>query len=186
MDLRRMRRSCAELVLDLQPPDPAEPAHLIAALCARMGERLGVPVRHRLVRFPPETVSGLWIATDTINYLLCEQDTSGWHQLAITGHELWHMEAEHQATAVTAGDAAGLGPDSPDRATVARIVAARTHCAAVAEQEAELFASLLVAKVSRWLPQRTWAVPENAVGVVNRLESTLGHPVRRGQGPPGG
>ncbi|MDG4830866.1 hypothetical protein O7627_16335 [Solwaraspora sp. WMMD1047] len=186
MDLRRMRRSCADLVRDLQPPDPTEPTQLITALCGRMGERLGVPVRHRLVRFPPETVSGLWIATDTANYLLCEQDTSGWHQLAITGHEFWHMEAEHQATAVPAGDVAGLGGDSPDRATVARVVAARAHCEAVAEQEAELFASLLVAKLSRWLPQRTWAVPENAVGVVDRLESTLGHPERRVLGPPGG
>jgi hypothetical protein len=181
-----MRRSCADLVRDLQPPEPTEPTHLIAALCARMGDRLGLPVRHRLVRFPPDTVSGLWIATDTAHYLLCEQDTSGWHQLAITGHEFWHMEAEHRATAVTAGDAARLRPGAPDRTTVARIVAARTHCEAVAEQEAELFASMLVAKLGRWLPGRTWAVPENAAGVVDRLESTLGHPARRGPGPPGG
>nr|MDT0660434.1 hypothetical protein [Micromonospora sp. DSM 115978] len=183
MDTRRMRRSCAALVEDLLPPGPTEPVHLIAALCARMGHRLGVPVRHRLVRFPPDTVSGLWVAADDVNYLLCEEDTSGWHQLAITGHELWHMEAEHRATAITATDAARLGSPAPDRRTVARVVAARTHCDAAAEQEAEFFAALLLARVSRWLPGRSWTVPPYAVGVVHRLERTLGHQTRRDPGP---
>ncbi|GAB2621508.1 hypothetical protein GCM10027168_61870 [Streptomyces capparidis] len=174
MDLRRMRRSCAALVRDLDLPVPADPDDLIARLCDRMGQRLGRPVHHRLVPFPPDTVSGLWLATDAAHFVLCERDTSPWHRLAITGHEFWHMEAEHEATAVEGPDATRLVFPSLDPGTVARIVAARTHCSAEAEQEAEFFSSLLLSKVSRWLPQRTWAVPDSAAGLVHRLETALG------------
>ncbi|WP_189132776.1 hypothetical protein [Wenjunlia tyrosinilytica] len=180
MELKKMRRTCAALVQDLDLPAPAEPGHLITSLCERMSQRLGRPVNHRLVRFPPDTVSGLWLATDTEHYVLCEQDTSPWHQLAITGHEFWHMEADHEAMAVQGADAGRLVLPSLDPQTVARIVAARTHCSDEAEQEAEFFASLLLAKVSRWLPQRTWTVPDSAAAVVDRMETSLGTRPQRG------
>jgi hypothetical protein len=169
-----MRRSCSALVRDLNLPVPTAPEKMIASLCERMGERLGQPVLHRLVRFPPDTVSGVWVATDTANYVLCEQDTSSWHQLAITGHEFWHMEAEHHPVAVGQDDASGMTFPSLGAETVTRILAARSHPCEEAEQEAEVFASLLLARVSRWLPDRAWAVPDHAAGVVHRLETSLG------------
>ncbi|MDG9702071.1 hypothetical protein [Streptomyces sp. DH37] len=174
MDMKAMRRSCAALVRDLDLPVPAEPDQVISALCDRMRQRLGKDVHHRLVPFPPDTVSGLWVATDSAHYILCEERTSPWHQLLITCHEFWHMEVEHEAT--EAGDDA-LGPLLPslDASTVARIVARRSHCDAVAEQEADFFASMLMAKVSRWLPERTWEVPDSAAAVVHRLEAALGN-----------
>jgi hypothetical protein len=117
----------------------------------------------------------VWVATDSANYLLCEEDTSGWHRLAITGHEFWHMEAEHDPTVLGAVEATRLALPSLDPPTVARIMSSRTHYVAAIEQEAELFASLLLAKVSRWLPKRDWAVPTHAAAVVGRLETTLGY-----------
>ncbi|WP_070195824.1 hypothetical protein [Streptomyces oceani] len=211
MDLKSMRRSCAALVRDLDLPLPAEPEQVLAALCARMEQRQGKPVHHRLVAFPPNTVSGLWMATDDAHYILCEAHTSPWHQLLITCHEFWHMEADHQATGPTAADiqrrlgpsvdavghtevdpAARTGPadrtdpkrstEGAGRAAVTRILAGRTHCDAEEEQEADFFASLLMARVSRWLPAETWRAPESgsASEVVRRLETTLGRrPDRR-------
>lgn len=176
MGMKAMRRSCAALVRDLDLPLPAEPEQVIAALCGRMRQRLGKDVHHRLVAFPPDTVSGLWVATDTAHYILCEERTSPWHQLLITCHEFWHMEAGHQARLSGGGEACldrSLFP-SLDEQTVARIVAGRTHCSAGDEQEADLFASLLMTRVSRWLPEQTWTVPDSAAAVVHRLETALG------------
>jgi hypothetical protein len=174
MGMKAMRRACAALVRDLDLPLPAEPEQVIEALCGRMKQRLGREVHHRLVAFPPDTVSGLWVATDTAHYVLCEERTSPWHQLLITCHEFWHMEADHR-TSVPVGEGVdrALFP-SLDERTVARIVARRTHCSAEAEQEADFFASMLMARVSRWLPEQTWTVPDSAADVVRRLETALG------------
>ncbi|MEE1929208.1 hypothetical protein V1J52_13645 [Streptomyces sp. TRM 70351] len=174
MNIKAMRRSCAALVGDLDLPLPAEPAQVVTALCARMKQRLGRDVHHRLVSFPPDTVSGLWVATDDAHFILCEERTSPWHQLLITCHEFWHMEADHQATPGGDEHDDGLLFPSLDARTVGRIVARRTHCSAEAEQEADFFASLLMAKVSRWLPEQTWTVPASAAAVVDRLEDALG------------
>lgn len=170
-----MRRSCAALLRDLDMHVPVEPDQVIRALCGRMRQRLGKEVHHRLVPFPPVTVSGLWVETETAHYILCEKHTSPWHQLLITAHEFWHIEAGHEATTSEGEEDTRLLFPSLDPRTVARIAARRSHCSAIAEQEADFFASLLMAKVSRWLPERTWAVPDSAVPLVRRLETTLGH-----------
>ncbi|AGP58323.1 hypothetical protein [Streptomyces rapamycinicus] len=183
MDLKTMRRSCKALVRDLDLPVPAEPDQVVAALCGRMRQRLGRAVHHRLVSFPPDTVSGLWVATDSAHYILCEKDTSPWHQLLITCHEFWHMEADHEATLAAGEASTRLVFPSLDPDTVARIVASRTHCSSEAEQEADFFASLLMAKVSRWLPNEIWTTPESpaTAAVVRRLETSLGHAPDEGE-----
>jgi len=180
-----MRRTCTALVRDLEIDIPVNPDDLVERLCARMGERLGQPVHYLLVRFPPESATGLWIDTGTAHYLLCERDTSGWHRVAITAHEFWHVEAGHGSLGVGVGDRdlPQLLLPSLDPSTVARIVAQRTYCSNQAEQEAEFFSSLLMAKVSRWLPRQSWSVPDHAAALVDRLETTLGHrPARRQDG----
>ncbi|MCO8308818.1 hypothetical protein [Streptomyces sp. RKCA744] len=169
-----MRRACASLVRDLQLPIPSDPDQVIIALCQRMEQRLGRHVQHRFVSFPPNTVSGLWVATDTVDYILCEEQTSPWHQLLITGHEYWHIEAEHRATLADGHDSHQLAFPSLDQRAVARIMAKRSHYDAVAEQEADLFATMLSAKLTRWLPKQTWNVPPAAADLVHRLEATLG------------
>lgn len=173
MDLKEMRRTCVSLVEDLALPVPTEPEQLINGLCAVMGQRLGKPVRHRRVKFPAGTVTGLWVATDTAHYVLCEELTSPWHQVLITGHEYWHMHRDH-ATPIDESYASRLLFSALEPQTVARIVAARDYCAGPHEQEAELFATLLLDHVSRWLPTQTWTVPAHAAGIVHRLETSLG------------
>jgi hypothetical protein len=161
-------------------PVPAEREQVIEALCRRMKRRSGRDIQHRFVSFPPDTVSGLWVATDTTDYILCEEQTSPWHQLLITGHEFWHVEADHQATTAAWPDISHLESPTPEPTAVSRIVASRCHYNDVAEQEADLFASLLLAKLTRWLPKQIWHVPDSAAAVVHRLEETLGtRPVER-------
>ncbi|MGK5630986.1 hypothetical protein [Streptomyces sp. URMC 123] len=147
-----------------------------------MSKRHGRPVTHRLVPFPPRTVSGLWVATDTRHLILCEANTVPDHQLVILGHEFWHLEA-HQANpaALDITEASRLFAPNLDAAVVERVatrVAARTDYCEDEETEAELFGSLLGAKARRRLPSDrivdpAGGVPESAVALVRRLEVSL-------------
>ncbi|MCD9145987.1 hypothetical protein LUZ16_28710 [Streptomyces albireticuli] len=111
MDLKRMRRLCAELLSGLDLPGPARPDVLFTALCAGMSRRHDRPVSHRLVSFPAGTVSGLWVATDAQHLVLCEKDTAPVHQLVILGHDLWHLEEHHRADpALSTAEAAPCSP----------------------------------------------------------------------------
>ncbi|WP_189062057.1 hypothetical protein [Longimycelium tulufanense] len=173
MNRRQLRRSCSSLVEKLALPVPAEPEQLMDRLCELMGERLGLPVHRRLVGFPPGTVSGLWVATDAAHYILCEQDTSPWHQLVIFCHEFGHIAVKHDTAPLPDSALPTLPFASLDSHTVERIIARRTYCSSPEEKHAEIFGSLLLARVSRWLPQQTWVVPENARDIVQRLETTF-------------
>jgi hypothetical protein len=174
VDLKAMRRVCAALVEDLHLPVPTSADQLISALCNRMGARLGKPVNHQLVSFPPDTVTGLWFATESAHFVLCEQQTSPWHRMLITGHEFWHMLAEQDSTPVLDNEVMQRLFPSLEPQALARILAARSHCTGPHEREAELFASLLLASVSRCLPKATWAPPAHAASLVGRLEVSLG------------
>ncbi|KWT61884.1 hypothetical protein ADL21_11430 [Streptomyces albus subsp. albus] len=175
MDVKHMRKSCAALIRDFDLPVPAAPEQVIAALCTRMGRRLGRPVHHRLAAFPPGTVSGLWVRTETAHYIVCEQRTSAWHQLLITGHEFWHMEAGHGATQLADDDARRLLFPTLGGEALVRLLGKRTHYCSEAEEEAEFFATLLVTRMSRWLPEQSWSAPAPwAANVTQRLETSLG------------
>jgi hypothetical protein len=106
--------------------------------------------------------------------MLCERDTSTWHQLLILGHEFWHVESGDVAVRLEDEGATCLVFPSLAPHTVARIVAARTHCAETPERDADLFGHLLLTMVSQWLPQQSWVVPPEAADVVTRLEASLG------------
>jgi hypothetical protein len=180
-----MRRVCTALVDDLCLPVPAEPQQLFEALSAKMSQLRGRPVRHLLVAFPPCTVTGLWVATDDMDYVFCEQHTSLVHQLRIFFHEFWHLYDGHEGG--TVGAALGLDDNLAPSDLVpaigqdqlARIIAARSPCSRREEEDAELFAWLLTAKVSRWMHKQQWTVPEHAADIIGRLEAVLAY--RRGE-----
>ncbi|MGW6459709.1 toxin-antitoxin system, toxin component [Streptomyces sp. NPDC055078] len=174
MKRRAMRRVCASLVRGLDVPPPAGPGQLIDALCRRVAERSGRAVRHTLVPFPPRTVSGLWIATGDTDHILCELRTSPWHQLLITCHEIWHIVEPRRS-----GDGAGSAPalsgmdlGTLDASALGRIMAARGPYDAASERDADLFASLLLARLTRTPPRAGREVPGEPA--LHRVERTLG------------
>ncbi|NGO66954.1 hypothetical protein [Streptomyces boncukensis] len=171
MDKRAMRRSCALLVRGLVSERPDDPGAWIDPLCGRLRELSGRAVRHKLVAFPPRTVSGLWVATEDTDHILCEQNTSPWHQLLITGHEVWHIldgrrPAAGGARCLPAVDAGSLSSEA-----LGRIMAARGPYDARAEREADLFASLLLARLTSrsWKPG--YGTPSDVA--VHRVDRTL-------------
>lgn len=149
MNQRAMRRICAALVRSLDLRHPVEPDELITTLCRYVGQKTGRDVRHMVVAFPPHTVSGLWIATETTDYILCEQHTSSWHRLLITSHETWHLLKGHYYGLDQPGVLAGIELTSLDPSALGRIMAGRGPYDAKAEREADLFASMLLTKLTR-------------------------------------
>jgi hypothetical protein len=181
MNVRRMRRTCAALVRELDLRAPAQPEDIVAALCARMSALLGRPVQLCLVQLPA-SVSGMWVETDDEVFLLCEEGTSPWHRLAIACHEFWHMQAGHHAAPLGADAAAHLVFPSLHPQTIAKIVACRFYASRellderelAAEREAEFFASLMLSMISGWVPRQSWVVPAEVADLVQRLEASFG------------
>jgi hypothetical protein len=124
-----MRDLCTDLLDDLnRPGDGTAPVgELLGALCSGMARRVGRPITHVLVPMPPGTVSGLLIRTTDADLVVCERHTSALHQVAITGHELWHMEAGSVADAPLGDAAQVLFPHLGTQA-LARIAARRHIC----------------------------------------------------------
>ncbi|MGW5445353.1 hypothetical protein [Streptomyces asiaticus] len=180
MDVKRMRRVCAELFRGLNLRVPAEPDILFSALCEEMTKRHDRPVEHRLVPFPAGTVSGLWVATTDRHLMLIEANTAPDHQLVILGHEFWHLEIDAgRVQPVDSTEASALLAPSVDAETVQKIatrVAARTNCGQDDETASELFGSMLGSKGLHWLEDRGRSLPASSTALVHRLHASLGLP----------
>ncbi|MFG1643918.1 hypothetical protein ACGFMK_26810 [Amycolatopsis sp. NPDC049252] len=134
---RRVRRRCDAVLRQLSLPAPFD----VRTLCDGLAARRGRPIR--LVPLPGLTdVCGLWIATDTTDFIGYEQHTTPPHQDHIVLHEIGHMLCEHYPVSVTPAEQARLLLPSLDPAMVRRVLG-RTGYTSVEEQEAEIFASLV-------------------------------------------
>ncbi|MER5299686.1 hypothetical protein ABT039_09525 [Streptomyces lasiicapitis] len=186
MDRKKMRRLCTRLLDDLHLSVPTDPPTLFAALCANLSKRHRQPVEHRLVSFPADTVSGLWMATSDRHFILVEADTSPEHQLVIFGHEVWHMEIDTGWNELLEADEANalLAPnvDAETVRTLATRVAARTTCDQQEEAACEMFGSLLGTRARLWLEDEHGTVPACSAEYVHRLDAALGSVTRPGGG----
>lgn len=171
---KRLRRECADRVRQLDIPHPFD----IAELCRQLGAARGREIRLLAAPLPPESPCGLWVSTDRADYVFYEERTSQLHREHIVLHEIGHLLCDHEATPVADEEASRLVMPSLDPGMVNRMLG-RTHYSGVEEQQAELIASLIREKASRWSHQPNWTIPAEAVGLVERLEGSLQHPDRR-------
>lgn len=88
---RRLKRRCRQELqaLGVQPPLRVD------EVCRLLGERRGRPIR--LVPYPLAVPGpyGLWIASESTDYILYQQQTSATHQAHIILHEIGHILADH-------------------------------------------------------------------------------------------
>src|SRR5437764_2594450 len=93
MSERQLRRQCRRLLgkLDVRPPLD------VAALCTRLGEVRGKPIRLVAHPIPVPGPFGAWISTAKADYILYQTETSKLHQDHIIVHELGHILAGHQS-----------------------------------------------------------------------------------------
>ena len=131
--LRKIRARLAEIEI----PRP----FTIEALCDRLAHERGRPLRLQALPGPagPGKPCGMWIATDTVDYIFHARGTSPLHQQNIVLHEIGHMLCEH--TGLGAGIASMFSQLDP--AMVERVLM-RSGYPTPAEEEAELMAALIL------------------------------------------
>ncbi|UQX03928.1 ImmA/IrrE family metallo-endopeptidase [Streptomyces sp. RerS4] len=133
-------------------------------LCARLAERRGRPIRlHPLPREAAESgVCGLWVGTDTVDYVFYEDRTTPLHREHIVLHELGHILFDHHSLD---------GEENDGRAPV---ILGRTNYTTRQEREAEMLASMIRVRIRTSGPRhpRLAAAPRGALA---RLESAMGY-----------
>jgi hypothetical protein len=136
----RLRRQCHELLRDLQ----LSGSFPVATLCAQLATYRGRPL---YVQALPGVASltgpcGIWLETETEDFVFYESNTSQLHRDHIVLHEIGHMLRQHTATDLLPDSVfEDLFPDL-DRSTVTRLLG-RSSYSSWQEQEAETVAGIL-------------------------------------------
>jgi hypothetical protein len=137
MEHGRRARDLRRRIAKIEIPRPFS----IEALCARIADVRGRPLR--VLSLPRPTrrgePCGLWIATETADYIFHARGRSPLHQQNIVLHELGHMLCEH--TGPDTGASALLPLLDP--AMVQRVLS-RNRYSTPQEEEAELAAALIL------------------------------------------
>lgn len=161
---------------------PTDAESLCRALCREMGALRGRPLELRVEELPREAggITGLMLSLEERDVILVERRVDAPQKPIIVGHELWHLHQGHSSYPgqVEGGTAAARMLSPADRPGDGAVLyaAARSHCDAREEGEAEAFGVRLYRDFRRWLVDDPLAVPRPARtdAVVTRLRTTLG------------
>lgn len=166
MNLSHLRDRCRRLLADITIPSPFD----IDAFCDQIATQRGRRIRlHPMANEP--VPCGLWIATESTDYIFYEASTSPLHRDHIVLHELSHLLCDHRPALAQDEDLAHqLFPDLA--AGLVRRVLARSAYSASEEREAELLASLIREHVDRSGPPAE-ADGDDVPEAVRRAESTF-------------
>jgi hypothetical protein len=169
MALRRLHRDCAALLDELDIPVPFDVRELCRRLAVDRGRRMHlVPIA-----LPSNGPCGAWLSVNDTDYILYEERTSPLHQLHIIMHEIGHIVCRHEATPLLDHETAMVLMPSLDPNMIARVLG-RTSYPVHDEQQAEMIASLILQRASRWSPEPDRADTPEVAGIVDRLELALG------------
>ncbi|MFI5530868.1 ParH-like protein [Kitasatospora sp. NPDC051853] len=137
---RRLWRRCRELAETLALPDPFE----LPALGEVLSAQLGRPVEFLPLPAGAAGTCGVLISTERAEYIGYPTDTTPLHQQHIVLHEVGHLLCGHQdaRSAADGGGVTGLLPHLSGE--LVRRVLGRSSYDSTQEQEAELFASLVL------------------------------------------
>ncbi|MEU9144171.1 hypothetical protein [Streptomyces sp. NPDC048349] len=159
---------CREKVRGLRLP-PGQKL-TIGELCDYVGTLRGRQVHIVTLALPSTGPHGLWVSTETRDYIFAEERLVPVHQQQVILHEIGHVVCDHDTSPVMSGDASRLLMPSLDPALVRRVMG-REHGDSEAELEAELVGSLIGGLIGTWNVHPTWTVPPQARDIAERLSS---------------
>ncbi|MDN3055011.1 hypothetical protein PH213_10750 [Streptomyces sp. SRF1] len=170
MNDRELRRYCADLVRQLDLPEPFN----INALVDQMEERRGRAISLVPMPLPADRgLCGMWVATPDVDYVIYQAEARKAHQGHIVLHEIGHMLCEHESTPAEEEEVSRLLLPNIDPALV-HTVLGRTCYDRSEEKAAELVASLIPLQATNAAPLPTPSLSEHVVNLVSHLERSLG------------
>ncbi|TQJ01664.1 hypothetical protein FB471_1367 [Amycolatopsis cihanbeyliensis] len=161
-------RRCKRLVRDLHLP--ARRTLTLDATIEHLSQRRGRPI-HLLPHELPPQFNGLWISSDTDDYIVFEQRLTPVHQHQVILHELGHIVCDHNSPVINAKSSWPFLP-SLNPAFVQRVLG-REHADTLAEQEAEFVGSLLGRRTVSWTLNPSFTVPSETQDIAARLSTLL-------------
>ncbi|MER6916117.1 ParH-like protein [Streptomyces sp. NPDC000594] len=172
MDDKSLLRHCAEVIEQIEITAPYD-ANAVCDALERIRQReislvpMAMPTR-------PGSPCGLWVATDEVDYILYQSNTSKAHRAHIVRHEAGHMLLGHTSTQANRDEVAQLLMPtlSPD---LVRTVLGRTIYTSAEERAAEMVASLLPLHARKTAEQarRNRALSPAEENLVRHLERSL-------------
>jgi len=150
----QLRERCEERLAALDVPEPFD----LDLFVARLAEARGRPLT--LVPYPMGghgSPCGMWLALADADVIFVDAATTGTQRANIVAHELGHLVADHASDTALAQGLGGVtlpGLTLLDPAMVQRVLG-RTSYTTREEQEAEIFAWLL-------LGRRSWSTTTTA------------------------
>lgn len=172
-DFKRLYERCLTLVHSLRIPTPFD----VEKLCANLDRDRNRQIQLLPMVLPPGSLSGLWLSTNNIDYIVYQKATSLLHQQHIILHEIGHLICEHGATSALDTELPPLlFPDLDPRKI--REVLGRSHYTCQQEQEAEMVASIILQQAKDFPGRSVMINPDEPTEVVKRIERSLGS-VRR-------
>ena len=165
MTVADLRRRCSSIIRGLELPQP----FTAEAVCQNIAGLRGSPVYLKpLPRpTPPDTPTGMWLATRRGDYIYYDAQTSGLHRLHIILHEVGHMLSGHEEVDLEDNQYMYRQLDVGDPTWI-RQVLPRIRYNSREEQEAEMIATLLLQQAGRV------SAPSPLAGLWARFESALG------------
>jgi hypothetical protein len=161
----QLRRRCLAELSTLFIPRPFSLEEFRAALEGQRSRPLNL--------VPTSTApacTGVWLATAKADYIFYERRAAPLLQVHIVGHEVGHMLFGHAGPPATQDDLARLL--FPHLAPgLVRSMLARSDYTRAEEQEAEMFASLLLEQIA---PDLLPSAPVAAVAALRRAEAVFG------------
>lgn len=166
MGIRAVRKRCEHTLQGVAVPEPFDLQSFCDVISRRRGRPLElVPKQSRL------GPCGVWLALPDRDFVFYEPETTSIHRDHIILHELAHLLCEHQPCEAIDDDVLGQLFPSLDAAVVRRVLG-RTSYSAVEEQEAEMTASLVRARIDRaGAVSAPWT--GNDGDVLDRLQATF-------------
>jgi len=158
---RALRERTEAVLRDLAP----ERTCTVEQFLERLATSRGRPIHIVPMVLPKPGPCGIWVATDEVDVVVHETDTSRPHQEHIILHELAHMICAHRDTGDV--DVTPLFPDL-DPAYV-RGMLMRSAYSSDQEQEAEIMATMLLDRLNRGAVERTWPEPSGITADLDRF-----------------
>jgi len=164
-----LRRRCASHLRSLDLPIPFN----LETFCRSLAVRRHRPIVLRAID-GPAGLGGFWVASSQADYILYQAGTSSLHRLHIILHELSHLICEHKPVPVTEEEFLRfLLPDlSPQ---VFRHMLKRAAYSTAEDQEAEMLATLLSARITHHTAEAGSSDDPEAMEVSRRLVNSLEH-----------